>query len=242
MYIKALFGLFVCCTLLSATEGQVVITDVAPTEFPHIVKIQFNEQLTVQTSTGIFVSARYVFSSFPPGMPRTKDSFTVTDQLGTVLPVVKYEGSGILHYLKFCEKFKGTPLNLSLSSFDSWATNVSAQMMFFNTTSNTLKKVSVTLLDNSTCSTITPFDFADVICMASDVTTDFCKETHKDSTSDPPYKMYSLVAIGSQINGVLASGQCTGGNLTSDRPYFFHLKLSSYRQDIIDLVPKVDIV
>ncbi|XP_065340560.1 uncharacterized protein LOC135939884 [Cloeon dipterum] len=246
MYNKALSGLIVCCTLLSAAESQVVITDAAPTEFPNIVKLMFNDQTVLKTAPGVFVSAKYILTSLTLVTELTKDSFQVTDQLDFVYPVGAYkaaEANNPISYLKVCTAFKGTPMNMSESSFDALATNVSAQMLFFPTTSNTLKKVSVTILDNTTCVTQTAeigCDAAKCLCVTPDAITNFCLDTFKDA--DASNITYSAVAIGGQVNGLHYYPNCDGNDLSSSLPIFLLHKISYYRQYIIDLIPTVDIV
>ncbi|XP_065342590.1 uncharacterized protein LOC135941187 [Cloeon dipterum] len=133
MYIKALSGLFVCCTLLSAAESGVVITDAAPTEFPNIVKIMFQDSALKKFVPGVFVSAKYVLTFLSTQSSLTKDSFQVTDQLGAVHTVGALGDQSVAYfrYMKICTAFKGTPLNMSESSFDALASSIDAQMFFF---------------------------------------------------------------------------------------------------------------
>ncbi|XP_065339944.1 uncharacterized protein LOC135939468 [Cloeon dipterum] len=249
MYVKALSGLFVCCTLLSAAESQVVITDADPSEYPHIARIEYKVNTIPLTVPALFVSAKYVLASLITfGTQINKNMFKLTDQLGVVYPVGKVaaDADQRFFYMKLCKTFTGTPFNMSESSFDSLANTVEAQMLFFPTTSNTLKKVSVSLLDNTTCNTkasaILGVSAASIICMTSTATTNFCLDTFADDLQNPTYVTISVVAIGGQVNGLFRTHQCVLKDLSSVSPYFFYRKISYHRQEIIDLIPTVDIV
>ncbi|CAB3378885.1 Hypothetical predicted protein [Cloeon dipterum] len=174
--------------------------------------------------------------------------FDVTNQMGAVQTVGAYKADAInrLFYLKICTLFKGTPFNMSVSSFYALDDPVDAQLLFFNTTSDTLKKVSVQLINNSTCrdkSSQFGFLSGELTCMTSNETTNFCRDTLQDANVAATRITFSVVAIGGQVNGLFHSGTCDSqNNLYSLAPYFFYKKISSFRQTIIDLIPQVDIV
>ncbi|XP_065350686.1 uncharacterized protein LOC135946404 [Cloeon dipterum] len=241
-----LFGVVLCLCALAATrvQGQTNATDASPGEFPYVVSVAHFEEsveMVIETQVNLNVTDK-TYSTSVPGLvvsSRNLSNMQIIDQQGKVRAPIKIMGIyyNTFVYIKFCDNFRGTKFPLTASSFNDLSANVSATLIFFNGTSHVLKKVAATAFDSETCENLES-NGGYKLCMKKDDTPGLCK-IFFDSASNPTYKWIPMLAIDGQVQGAFLSFSCADNGDMSDKWLFRNI--DSYRQELIQTIPIVDI-
>ncbi|XP_065346617.1 uncharacterized protein LOC135943878 [Cloeon dipterum] len=227
----------------SGVKSQTVAMDASPGEFPYVVKLNLLDETYPKTVPGLVVSGRYLLTSNEANVNGNVSNMEIIDQLGVFRTPFKIQQivSALFTYVKFCRIFRGTKFPMTASLFNDLSTNVSATVIFFNNTSPVPRKVAAIAYDSVTCDTAEKFgDTTKKICMKKDDTVGFCT-IFTDSSSGPTttYQWYLMLAINGQVQGVNANIWC---NANGDMGgHFLFDNINSYRSDIINAIPSVDI-
>ncbi|XP_065348149.1 uncharacterized protein LOC135944870 [Cloeon dipterum] len=238
-------GVVLCCSffLMVVVQGQAVVTDADPSEYPYLVRIHvFYPGVPLDiTLPGMVVSSKFVLTTIPTSF-LSSYNFTMTDQFGEVRPHVKIGPilDGRFTYSKVCNKFRGAKYPLRESDFKNVTDAIpDAQLLSFNITSPVLRKVTVPVMSNTDCATATASDAANITNMCVDVSgfTDLCQVfSYKSIAYESAWG--PMLAIGGQVQGLPSSNS---GEDSCNGSYWQFANLAVYRQNLTTEIPEVDI-